>query len=113
MDRAGVEQAAAAFWKNDPYFPRPTKDSPEDQELWAIFKEKFLRTSGIILGSDSIAQVLMERIEAGACDDISLAVRDSTLCANSNGGRPEETRSEGNRSAGSGRRRIGHIDTTK
>ena len=65
MDQAGVEQAAAAFWKNDPYFPRPAKSSREDRELWAVFKEQFLQTSGNILGSDDIARLLMERIEAG------------------------------------------------
>jgi len=65
MDQTGVEKAAAAYWKNDPYFPRPGKSSPEDQELWTAFKEQFLRTSENILGSDCIARLLMERIEAG------------------------------------------------
>jgi len=66
IDEAGVDQAAAAFWKNDPYFPRPARSSPEDRELWAAFKEEFLRTSGKVLGSERIARLLMERIEASA-----------------------------------------------
>lgn len=49
MDEAGVEQAAAAFCRNDPYYPRPKRDDPEIQELWELFKERFLEASGAIL----------------------------------------------------------------
>ncbi len=53
MDEAGVEQAAAAFCRNDPYHPRPKPDDPEIQELWEKFKERFLEASGAILGTES------------------------------------------------------------
>ncbi len=53
MDEAGVEQAAAAFCRNDPYHPRPKPGDPEIQELWEKFKERFLEASGAILGTES------------------------------------------------------------
>lgn len=45
MGDAGIEQAARAFWRNDPYYPRPGKADPKDQELWNAFKEEFVRVS--------------------------------------------------------------------
>ncbi len=53
MDEAGVEQAAAAFCRNDPYYPRPKPDDPEIQELWENFKERFLKASEAVLGTES------------------------------------------------------------
>lgn len=45
MDSNGVEQAAAAFWRNDPYYPRPLKDSDINSSLRFVFKEHYLRTT--------------------------------------------------------------------
>ncbi|KAF3385540.1 hypothetical protein F1880_002130 [Penicillium rolfsii] len=42
MDLNGVEQATAAFWGNDPYYPRPQM---EPASLWSAFREQYLRTS--------------------------------------------------------------------
>ncbi|KAF7193718.1 hypothetical protein HII31_04968 [Pseudocercospora fuligena] len=53
LDEAGVEQAALAFLRNDPYFPRPCGEKKEDRKLWVVFKERFLKTSSLILSGDS------------------------------------------------------------
>lgn len=53
MDEAGVEKAAAAFCRNDPYYPRPKPDDAEIQELWEKFKKRFLEASEAILGTES------------------------------------------------------------
>ena len=49
LDGKGVEQAVAAFWRNDPYYPRPRSGNVKDESLWTVFKETFLETSGAIL----------------------------------------------------------------
>ncbi|KAL2828603.1 zinc finger protein-domain-containing protein [Aspergillus pseudoustus] len=41
MDEEGIQQAANAFTKNDPYYPRPDGGSP----LWIAFREQYLVTS--------------------------------------------------------------------
>jgi len=53
MDGEGIEQAARAFLRNDPYFPRPSTD-PRDHSLWLTFRSHYLETSrGISDGIDS------------------------------------------------------------
>lgn len=47
MDSKGVEQAAAAFWGNDPYYPRP---GLERDTLWSVFREYYLQISGTCMG---------------------------------------------------------------
>jgi hypothetical protein len=73
MDENGCIKAAAAFWDNDPYYPRPGYSSPSssgtlspvqssatdgtsttprivtDEELWEVFKERYLEFSGRIV----------------------------------------------------------------
>jgi len=41
MDLEGVEQAVAAFWGNDPYYPRPGKDP----SIWMAFRQRYIQTS--------------------------------------------------------------------
>lgn len=41
IDPPGVVQAAAAFWRNDPYYPRPDKDS----SLWSVFRQRYIQVS--------------------------------------------------------------------
>lgn len=41
MSSEGVVQAAAAFWRNDPYCPRPEKDP----SLWSVFREQYIHVS--------------------------------------------------------------------
>lgn len=48
MDSKGVEQAAAAFWGNDRYYPRP---GPErDISLWIVFRNHYLQISEVCTG---------------------------------------------------------------
>ncbi|KAJ5180856.1 Protein of unknown function DUF3669 zinc finger protein [Penicillium capsulatum] len=50
MDLKGVEQAAIAFWRNDPYYPRPDKVLENDRSPWAIFREHYIQPSEIYIG---------------------------------------------------------------
>jgi hypothetical protein len=47
QDISGIAQAAHAFWRNDPYFPRPYAygQTSLDGELWQMFKAHFLAVS--------------------------------------------------------------------
>ena len=68
MDEAGIEKACEAFFKNDPFYPKPGSGEAADEELWRVFKQKFLVASRRILGEVSedklfLAEKLMERIE--------------------------------------------------
>ncbi|PLN79529.1 hypothetical protein BDW42DRAFT_172704 [Aspergillus taichungensis] len=42
VNAAGMEQAATAFLRNDPFYPRPGK---EDSVLWYVFREQYLWTA--------------------------------------------------------------------
>jgi hypothetical protein len=53
LDKAGVEQGVIAFYKNDPFYPRPGCDNKNDQALWEKFRVRFLEVSENILGSQS------------------------------------------------------------
>lgn len=68
MDDAGVEQACTAFFKNDPFYPRPGSGRVADDELWDVFKQRFMLTSRVILEQKnmndlSLAEKLVQRIE--------------------------------------------------
>jgi len=68
MDEAGIEKACVAFFRNDPFYPRPGSREAADEELWKVFKQRFLVTSRGILGEVSedgrvLAEKLVERIE--------------------------------------------------
>ncbi|KAN0070504.1 Zinc finger domain containing protein [Elaphomyces granulatus] len=45
LDKKGVEQAVAAFLTNDPYYLRPHIKNLQDQNLWAVFRDRYLKTS--------------------------------------------------------------------
>ncbi|KAI1264188.1 zinc finger protein-domain-containing protein [Xylariaceae sp. FL1019] len=68
MDETGVEQAAAAFWRNDPYYPRPGQEIGRDVEQWALFKRSYLTESVRFIGPKDVnlPRLLLERIEAKA-----------------------------------------------
>lgn len=53
MDAQGVAQAAVAFWRNDPYYPRPGKDT----HLWETFRDRYIQMS-------EVCTTLYERGEA-------------------------------------------------
>jgi hypothetical protein len=38
VDEADVEQAGAAFFKNDSFYPKPGTGEAADEELWMMFK---------------------------------------------------------------------------
>ncbi len=59
LDEAGVEQACTAFFKNDPFYPRPGSGEVADEEVWAVFKQRFLRTSLAILQKEGVEDVLL------------------------------------------------------
>jgi hypothetical protein len=65
MDEAGVERACVAFFKNDPFYPRPGGRETADEELWKVFKQKFLEASRKVLGEKEVllAEHLIARIE--------------------------------------------------
>ncbi|KAJ5651860.1 hypothetical protein N7507_009286 [Penicillium longicatenatum] len=49
MDLNGAQQAAAAFWRNEFYYPRPSRDPGIDSPLWVAFKEHYLRMSEVCI----------------------------------------------------------------
>ncbi|CAA9960342.1 DUF3669 domain containing protein [Pyrenophora teres f. maculata] len=68
LDEHGVDQACAAFFKNDPFYPRPGTGEAADEELWLVFKQTFLESSQRILGEAGrekwfLADRLMKMIE--------------------------------------------------
>ncbi|EXJ82165.1 hypothetical protein A1O1_08234 [Capronia coronata CBS 617.96] len=50
MDDAGVTQAARAFLRNDPYFPRPAIEGSSDHALWMKFRSQYLESSKARVG---------------------------------------------------------------
>ncbi|KKP00249.1 hypothetical protein THAR02_07662 [Trichoderma harzianum] len=68
LDDKGIEQACKAFWRNDPFYPRPGSSNAENQRLWTIFEERFMVSSAEALRfqPDPIKQLpklLIERIK--------------------------------------------------
>jgi len=45
----GCEDAAQAFWDNEPYYPRPDNSNPDKAQLWDCFEETYIRRSNLIL----------------------------------------------------------------
>lgn len=66
MTEAGVQQAADAFYRNDPFYPRPGRENPRDQDLWREFKDRFLQSSEAILAGSSLEQSRLP----GMCVDL-------------------------------------------
>ena len=65
VDEKGIEQACTAFFKNDPFYPRPGGGEAADEELWVVFKTKFLSASREILEGDEVwlAERFVRRVE--------------------------------------------------
>ncbi|KAJ5433521.1 uncharacterized protein N7458_012677 [Penicillium daleae] len=53
VDEAGVKRAVTAFWRNDPYYPRPIMNPIP----WAAFKVEYLETSEVAMGLYDRAEV--------------------------------------------------------
>ncbi|KAI1130807.1 zinc finger protein-domain-containing protein [Nemania abortiva] len=71
MDRSGVEQAAKAFLRNDPFYPHPSRGrKEEDRILWQHFKAAFLESSLMIIRQaasevpEDLPQLLIDTIES-------------------------------------------------
>ena len=54
-----------AFWGNDPFYPRTGGEETADEELWGVFKTRFLLKSQEILEEDDVwlAERLVRRVE--------------------------------------------------
>jgi Zinc finger protein len=63
MDEKGVDQAIAAFFGNDPYYPHP------GQPLWKGFRDRYLQTSFNIISGDhddqrtQLPEMFIEKVE--------------------------------------------------
>ncbi|KIW58744.1 hypothetical protein PV05_03242 [Exophiala xenobiotica] len=56
MDDAGIEQAAYAFLRNDPYFPRPANSAQSpDSSLWVEFRTRYLEYSQNLVTDHGVA----------------------------------------------------------
>ncbi|KIY00432.1 uncharacterized protein Z520_04117 [Fonsecaea multimorphosa CBS 102226] len=62
-DMDGVKQLERGFYFNDPYYPRPVSEHPNDVALWKTFKECYLATSAAFTTSDMPLQFI-DAVEA-------------------------------------------------
>jgi hypothetical protein len=61
MDEHGIEQAARAFWRNDPFYPRPRCGC----SLWQAFQEHYLQVSRQVAAGDlevSLSKLFIEKL---------------------------------------------------
>lgn len=49
MDEKGIDRAVAAYYRNDPFYPRPGKQDTADVETWDAFRGQYIRTSQALL----------------------------------------------------------------
>ena len=72
MDEEGMEIAADAFYQNAPYCPRPPKagimSNAQMDYLWAVFRQSYLKSSGIVLKGRSmdpekLPRTFMDKLE--------------------------------------------------
>ncbi|RSL43623.1 hypothetical protein CEP54_015021 [Fusarium duplospermum] len=52
MDAEGIAQAVEAFGINDPYYPKPLRESPVAKDLWDKFVKVYLETAGRVLAGE-------------------------------------------------------------
>ncbi|KAF2644984.1 hypothetical protein P280DRAFT_514443 [Massarina eburnea CBS 473.64] len=86
QDEAGVDEAVHAFYRNDPYYPRPFAYgyTDEDASLWKTFRTRFLETSRRIFGQRDgvdgvrLATLLIEKIEEEGRRKSKRASRDTS-----------------------------------
>jgi hypothetical protein len=51
-DEQGVKQAVHAFYRNDPYFPRPLSSVSADHKLWDAFVEGYMAVANEVLANE-------------------------------------------------------------
>lgn len=62
MDAAGIEAAVWAFYRNDPYYPRPGDEEGQvGVQLWEVFKSHYLALGEEIVRRKGMAQDLPAR----------------------------------------------------
>lgn len=64
MDYEGVEKAALAAHRNDPYHPRPCSSESPDFELWKTFRDHYLNSSAKVVRRRGVDVTLPERFIA-------------------------------------------------
>lgn len=104
LNEAGVQQAVAAFYLNDPYFPRLGREDGRDREMWAVFRERFLEASVDILGESGeearLPDFWVELVERQAkssiedLDDIVALAIETPLPLSGSGGSLDENEEE-------------------
>lgn len=62
-DEDGVRQLERGFYFNDPYYPRPISEHPQDVALWNVFKKRYLATSAAFTTSEMPTQFI-DAVEA-------------------------------------------------
>lgn len=67
MDITGVEKAAVAVVRNDPYTPKPCQLGDYDYDLWKAFKDAYLEKGAQVVelrGLDKdLPEVFIQRLE--------------------------------------------------
>ena len=61
MDEEGVDAVVKAFYKNDPYYPRPWGSTKTDQQLWNVFRESYLESSEKF-GQAALAEMFVRKV---------------------------------------------------
>lgn len=69
LDEEGMKQAVTAFYRNDPYYPRPYAHgyTEADGRLWQTFRTQYLEKSRELLKKDEereLADMFIELVEA-------------------------------------------------
>ena len=61
MDVVGIESAVKAFFRNDPYYPRPLGKEENDLALWEIFETRYMMTSKAV-GKGALAETFIAKV---------------------------------------------------
>ena len=70
---ASIEQAVNAFFRNDPYFPRPLCDDSQDEELWQTFQDAYLaRDQRLLAEKDKEIQMLPQYFIGRAVEEMKI-----------------------------------------
>jgi Zinc finger protein len=87
VDAGGVKLAVAAFFRNDPYYPRFI---PGDEWLWEVFKKEYLVSSTSITGGDiTLAELLISSVEEQQAERKRRKQGMSARCILAQGSTPE------------------------
>jgi hypothetical protein len=80
MQKKGLELAISAFFKNDPYYPRPLSTNAHEQELWDAFRATYLATSSAILSDETDVAIreLPERFILGLMTEATIRQRNKS-----------------------------------